>query len=260
MPEATHFRSLIAGPAPDLETTVTAITTFGRPDVDPDEVAAGLDRVAASVDARDADALVAALFGSGRFRGDRVAYHHPDNNLLDRVLVRGLGIPLSLTVVAVLVGRRLGVPLGVAPLPGHILAVADGGALYDVFAGGERLDESGARRLLTTMFAAPVPWDDRHVQPASTLTVVTRWVANLARASASVGDRAGLLRALRLESCLTPLDPSRRLLLATLLERSGAYGEAAHELEAMLADGALGDDADAAALANRAVSLRARLN
>jgi regulator of sirC expression with transglutaminase-like and TPR domain len=250
------FRSLVAGTAPDLEPTITAIATYGRPEVASGAVSDALDRLAGSVDAADADALISELFGGGRLRGDRTTYHHPDNNLIDRVLERGLGIPLSLTVVAVLVGRRIGVQLGVAPMPGHILATSGAGVLYDVFTDGQRLDVGAARVRHEMMFGTAVPWHDGYVEPADTMAIATRWVANLTHASATSGDRGSLLRALRLESCLTPLDPPRRLLVVTLLEESGAFGEAAGELEALASESP--EDADD--LLRRAVGLRARLN
>ena len=260
MGEPEWFRSLVAGADPDLEATITAITTYGRPEIAAAEVSDALDRLADSVDAADADALISALFGAGRLRGDRTSYQHPDNNLLDRVLARGLGIPMSLTVVAVLVGRRHGLELGVAPLPGHILATTGTGVLYDVFAGGERLDVDGARVRLETMFGPALPWCDDAVEPADTMTITRRWVANLTNASATTGDRSSLLRALRLESCLTPADPSRRMLVARLLEQTGAFDEAASELEALATDGLIDDPDDAVELVRRGAALRARLN
>jgi regulator of sirC expression with transglutaminase-like and TPR domain len=55
------------------------------------------------------------------FRGNEDDYYDPDNSYLNRVLDRRLGIPISLSVVFLLVGRRLGFPLQGVNLPGQFL-------------------------------------------------------------------------------------------------------------------------------------------
>ena len=52
-----------------------------------------------------------ALFGADGFRGDVEDYHSEENSLLDRVLDRRLGMPVTLSAVVIEVGARVGVPL-----------------------------------------------------------------------------------------------------------------------------------------------------
>ena len=61
------------------------------------------------------------LFRRLGFRGNEEDYYDPDNSYLNRVLDRRLGIPISLSVVYLLTGRRLGLPLQGVNLPGHFL-------------------------------------------------------------------------------------------------------------------------------------------
>src|SRR6266436_6216329 len=51
------------------------------------------------------------LFRTLGFRGNRQDYYDPDNSHLNRVLDRRIGIPISLSVLYLLLARRLRIPL-----------------------------------------------------------------------------------------------------------------------------------------------------
>ena len=79
------------------------------------------------------------LFVARKLRGNREHYHDPRNSFLNDVLDRGLGIPLTLGIVLLEVGWRLGLPLEGVNFPGHFLVRYRGGAkqfLIDPFHGG----------------------------------------------------------------------------------------------------------------------------
>src|SRR3546814_4479768 len=80
-----------------------------------------LDALAAGVAEPTVEALTAHLFGVEAFAGDTDSYFDPRNSLLSDVLDRRLGIPITLAVVAIEVGRRCGVPLVGIGMPGHFL-------------------------------------------------------------------------------------------------------------------------------------------
>ena len=89
-----------------------------------------LDAIAATVRGRlAADAApeqrVAALnhhlFAELRFAGNTDAYYDPRNSYLNEVLARRTGIPITLSVVYLEVGRRVGLALEGVPFPGHFL-------------------------------------------------------------------------------------------------------------------------------------------
>lgn len=66
-------------------------------------------------------AVAGALIEREGFRGNNEAYDDPRNSFLNEVLERRTGIPITLSVVAIEVARRLGVPLYGASFPGHFL-------------------------------------------------------------------------------------------------------------------------------------------
>ncbi|MGQ0814351.1 MAG: transglutaminase family protein, partial [Gemmatimonadota bacterium] len=79
------------------------------------------------------------LFEEEHFRGNAEAYYDPRNSFLNDVLDRKLGIPLTLSMVYLEVGWRLGLPVEGVNFPGHFLVRYEGEAvrlLVDPFQGG----------------------------------------------------------------------------------------------------------------------------
>ncbi len=82
------------------------------------------------------------LFDVLQFRGNEEDYYDPRNSCLNSVLMRRLGIPISLSLVYMEVARRLGRPVYGVGLPGHfIVAYEDAETRYwvDPFHGGRIL-------------------------------------------------------------------------------------------------------------------------
>jgi regulator of sirC expression with transglutaminase-like and TPR domain len=122
------------GPAPDLETGSLLIARSEYPELDPgacsralDEFAVALEsrsETAAGVDARLAS-LVELLSKEAGFKGNEEGYYEADNSYLNRILETKLGIPISLSVLYLLVARRCGLPLHGVALPGHFILKFD---------------------------------------------------------------------------------------------------------------------------------------
>src|SRR5208282_3287743 len=129
------------------------------PDLDVDQY---MDRLAAL--AREAEPAVRAgadtvervqllshfLFAEKGFEGNRDQYSDPRNSYLNQVLDRRLGIPITLSVLYLEVGRRLGINLYGVSFPAHFLVKAvdeRGELIIDPFCGGTilGLDEIRAR-------------------------------------------------------------------------------------------------------------------
>ena len=82
------------------------------------------------------DEILGALFGSDGFRGDVVNYHAEENSLLDRVLERRLGMPITLSAVVIEIGSRIGIPLHMVAMPGHVVVgTQDPDRYIDAFGG-----------------------------------------------------------------------------------------------------------------------------
>ena len=83
------------------------------------------------------------------FAGDGDDYHHPRNSLLHEVLARRVGMPITLSVVAIEVGRRLGVPIRGVGLPGHfVIRDKQSGTFADPFGARCALRRGGDDRVV----------------------------------------------------------------------------------------------------------------
>ncbi len=95
-----------------------------------------LDYRAPDDTAEDRVRLLAHLLGGKLgFRGNSEDYYNPDNTLLPRVMETRLGIPITLTLLYMLVGHRCGARVEGINFPGHFLARHDG-ILFDPFERG----------------------------------------------------------------------------------------------------------------------------
>lgn len=234
-----------------LDEAVLLVAAHADPDLDLAQQLRRLDDLAAGVAAPSIDALRTRLVDDLGFAGDHLGYHDPRNSLLPAVLDRRRGIPLTLAIVAIEVGRRCGVPLVGIGMPGHFLVRGTNqpDSFVDLFDGGVELDVSGCRSIFETLHAG-VAWDSRYLEPVDNLLIVARLLANLANAYRRSGDAKALAWAIELRLRLPGATQRDRRELALLLGAAGRYDEAAAHLEATGVDQ---DD-------RMAARLRARLN
>jgi regulator of sirC expression with transglutaminase-like and TPR domain len=160
-----------------------------------------LDGLADTCPAPTLDGLVAHLFVRGRFRGNRDDYYDPRNSLLSEVLDRGLGIPITLSILAMEVGRRLGVPLAGVGMPGHFLLrdKVDPAVFVDPFHRGRLLDAEGCQSLHRTLTGGRT-WDEGWLEPIGRWAIVARLLANLKAIYQQRHQRDDLLWVMQLRS------------------------------------------------------------
>jgi len=202
-----------------------------------------------------ADALVAYLFSELGFAGNAVDYGDPRNSYLDEVVRRRLGLPITLSLLVIEVGRRRDLALEGVGMPGHFLVRADAATFYDPFHGGERLDEDGCRRV----FARAQPdatFQDRYLAPIGARAILARMLANLVHTFVQ-REPSSAVWALRLRLRVPGVPPAERRDAAALLGTLGSFEEAATELDSLTDE----LDGEAATRAERdAAALRARAN
>src|SRR4051812_47503270 len=106
-----RFAEAVAGPASETRLDVAAlcIAASAHPQLDVDEGCARLDDLARECPGATFDALRAYLFVALGFAGNETDYGDPENSFLDSVIEHRTGIPITLAVVMMEVGRRLGV-------------------------------------------------------------------------------------------------------------------------------------------------------
>ena len=258
MDDLEQFAAIVGHPDPELDAALALIAAHGRPSVDAAVLVARLDAIAGSCRGTDAAQLCAELFGPGGLRGDVEHYHDPRNSLLDQVLERRLGIPITLSVVAMEVGRRRGIGLHGVGMPGHFLVrdARDPAVFFDPFRAGAPLDRVACRAIFERLHGPGAAFDDTYLAPTPALAIIARVLANLHHAHAQQGDRPGLIRVLQLQSRLPGAGVVESRGLAQLLAADGRFDEAA-EVHEELAEVDPDPDQDHRTMALR---LRARLN
>jgi len=148
--DAARFRELIDLPEEDIDLGEAAllIAKNAGQDIDVGHYLSRIDQLAGQLAARlpreasDTDRILALntfLFRDLGFGPNAEDYYDLRNSFLNEVLERRLGIPISLSVLYMEVGRRIGLPLQGVNFPGHFLVkctLAEGSVILDPYARG----------------------------------------------------------------------------------------------------------------------------
>jgi regulator of sirC expression with transglutaminase-like and TPR domain len=157
-----RLRQIVSGPDQDISLAEAAllIAGHGYPDLN---VAAYLSRIEElaymlrlRIDEDDSvperiSALNRFLFGDLGFAPNSEDYYDPRNNFLNEVLERRTGIPITLCVIYMELGRKIGLPLQGVSFPGHFLvkcAVPEGAVVLDPYSGGIALSLADLQKRL----------------------------------------------------------------------------------------------------------------
>ena len=265
MPDDTaatqRFVELVRGPEADLALDEAAflLGRHAQPDLDVAAQLGRLDDLADAVDGLTIEDLLTTLFVRYGLRGDRHHYADPRNSYLHQVLDRRLGIPISLAVVTIEVGRRVGLALDGVGMPGHFLVGFGRGGYVDVFGGATIIGPPSCRAIYGELFGPGAPWSDDFLDPTGPRDILARMLNNLTNSFRALDDRAGRLWVARLRAAIPDRPAGEDLDLARELEDLGAFDRAATRLE-NLADRAADDTQTSDQLVGRARQLRARLN
>ena len=187
-----EFASAVAGPDREIRLARAAllIAAAEEPGLDVDRYLARLDDLAdAALSARRAaDALSRLhrlrefLFEELGFAGNRADYFDPRNSHLDQVLDRRRGIPITLSLVFIEVGNRLGLQMECIGLPGHFITGARIGGehvLLDPFNRGALLTMEACGQIVRQALGRPVRLVPGHFAPVDNRQFLVRMLANL---------------------------------------------------------------------------------
>jgi regulator of sirC expression with transglutaminase-like and TPR domain len=135
----------------DLAEAALVVASREYPDLDISRYRARIDEMGATLrgrlpqDMSRAERILALnryLFDELGFSGNDAEYYDARNSYLNEVLDRKLGIPITLSVVYLEIGRRIGLALHGVAFPGHFLVkcqVRDGAIVLDPYARGASL-------------------------------------------------------------------------------------------------------------------------
>jgi regulator of sirC expression with transglutaminase-like and TPR domain len=187
---------------------------------------------------RVVEALNRFLFDECGFRGNREAYYDPRNSFLNDVLTRRTGIPITLSLVYVEVGRRVGLPLFGIGFPGHFLVGCDapeGRLLIDPFEHGRLLTEEDCIARLARLHGRSVPFARHYLAPIGPRAFLGRMLGNLKAIYLEREDHARALATVDRILLLYPDCAEERRDRGLLHLKLQAFSLAASDLEAYLA-------------------------
>ncbi|HET7029156.1 MAG TPA: transglutaminase-like domain-containing protein [Candidatus Limnocylindrales bacterium] len=234
-----RFARLVARPEPEIELARAAlvIAAHGRAEPpDPDRALDRLDRSAELVrlrlDAGDPDQIAIArlhdvLYREIGYRAPTAAeFADPANSLLDRVIDRRVGLPISLAIVELETARRLGLELRGIGMPGHFLVGGPDGALFDPADRGRSLTPDDCQALLHRSIGDGILLNAGMLRPTGARQILARVLRNLRAAHLARRDWPAAVDAIDLLLVLEPTDPEHGRDRGLLLGRMGRFGEA----------------------------------
>jgi len=200
---------------------------------DPSETIAGLNHI---------------LFQQAGLRGNREDYYDPRNSFVNDVLDRGLGIPITLALIYMETGRRLGFPLFGVGMPGHFLLKhydIDGQeTLIDCFDRGNILTADDCQRRLDEIYAGQMRLRPEFLFAVSRRQILTRILNNLKSIYLSIRNFARALPIVDLILVIYPRSPEDVKQRALLRYSLGQNRGAAEDLEQYLKMSPDASDAD----------------
>src|SRR5207247_10303017 len=223
---------LAAGGQTPLARAALAIARIAYPDLDPAPYVRQLDDLAAAVRPRlfpraspeaAVTELAGYLFGECGFRGNQEEYYYPRNSYLNDVLERRTGIPISLSVLLIETGVRLGLGIEGVAFPGHFLvrvAGSRGPVLLDPFFSGRPIGERELLARYRTFLGSDAPaLPPEALATAATPGILTRMLRTLLRVYLDRNDHAHALAAAELLLVLVPDSADELRMRGLLSER-----------------------------------------
>ena len=167
---AEHYPQLdIEDCAGRLDSLGAALRRRLRPDIGPTDAIRSLNRY---------------MFDELGFHGASDDYYDPRNSFLNDVLERRVGIPITLAIIYITLGRTIGLPVHGISFPGHFLvrcAVRDGTVVLDPFHKGVSLGIPQLKKRLASI-QGEVPTNAvllAMLAPAGPREVLARLLRNL---------------------------------------------------------------------------------
>ena len=209
----------------DLLTAALLIARLDNDEVDVEAYRAEVERMAEKIKAALPDgadetakreALNKYLFTERGFHGSRGDYYDRANSRLSEVLDDREGLPITLSVLYVELGRRLGLKMEGVGMPGHFVVrhVPDKGdpVLIDVYEGGKTMTKEEAAKVVEEITGGA--FKDEYLAATPKRAIVVRMLHNLLNLARQDGDAAGGLRYLDAILAATPDAAEERLMRA----------------------------------------------
>lgn len=177
------------------------------------------------------------LFDDERFRGNEDDYYDPRNSFLNEVLDRRLGIPITLSIVYMEVGDRLGMRIEGVGMPGHFLVKyvdEREEIVVDPYRRGIILSPDDFRELLRSVTGQAIPVKVGELPVVTKKDILNRMLNNLKGIYLSRKDYPRALAAVERMLLVKPRQPEEVRDRGLIKYRLGELQEAIFDLETYL--------------------------
>lgn len=180
-----------------LEDAVFILSRLDNPTLREEEYKKKLDRFAGMIEndiryqmdeSRQMHTLLDYVFEELNFTGSTIDYYNPDNSYLNRVIDRRQGLPISLAMIVLFLGRRLELPFYGVNMPIHFMLKFKGDkdeVLIDPFDRGKVVTYNQCYFFLKQNGIDPKP---RHFKEAAEIGILARCIRNLVQSYSKLGN------------------------------------------------------------------------
>ncbi len=188
----------------------------------------------------DASARLAALnkylFQENGYHGSRTDYYHRANSYLSRTIDDREGLPITLSVLYMELGRRLDLPIVGVGLPAHFVVrhePAEGDSqLIDPFDGGKFLSREDADRKVRELTGQPL--EEEFLTASTKRQIIRRILQNLLGVAQREDDREAMLRYVEAIIAIDPDDVRSRGLRSVIRYQTGRRAAALADIDWIL--------------------------
>jgi regulator of sirC expression with transglutaminase-like and TPR domain len=171
----------------DLENGMTLLARTAYPRLNADDVGAQLDDMAdqirgamqPSIPRNTLATFTQQMRELHGFHGSSEDYYDPDKTYINRVLELRTGLPISLSAVYMLIGKRLGLEIDGVALPGHFISCLRAGSdtlYFDPFRDGALLS---LREVMSIVTGTGTAFRPEHLRPPTAPEILRRMLSNL---------------------------------------------------------------------------------
>jgi len=181
------------------------------------------------------NALNSYLFDHLGLIGNESNYYDPRNSFVNQVLKNRTGIPITLSLIYIEIGRKLGIPFEGVGMPGHFLVRhANEVSFYiDPFHRGAILSKDECANLMQKTNPS-VRWSDNFLLPISNIEILARILRNLCAIWLQQRQTANAILSLTLLITLQPDELGHYRDRGMLFYQSNSPGKALDDLSLYL--------------------------
>ncbi len=250
----------------ELDRAALLIAAGEYPHLNVEEYLAELNNLAEMARSRDdmfADPLIRImrlsnlLFDELQFRGNAEKYYDARNSFLNDVIDRRLGLPITLSVLMIEIGRRIGLQLFGVGMPGHFMAkyADDEQEIFvDPFHGGRIVNEERCHEMISEMYQGQMKFHPSFLYAVGKKQILARMLQNLKGIYSRAQNHHKTLGMIELALLINPESAGELRDRGLVCLALGKYVQARTDLEEYLRRAPKSDDA--AEIKKRLIQLR----